>query len=470
MDSIKKLDKNKTIDESTLPKEITPEFIFNEPIKKRNEKFLTAIHIIKKKLDEAENIKNETENGFKKLTNAQFKKRKNEIKQICIKLKNNVDKYKFIFKKYSEASRNEWTPAPICEEREIEIQKEKFNENCPLNHFILNLSDLSGFKKGIIKIEMKIGENNIEKEYKKSNFNFDQNIQINEKDLMRLPKNTLTIGLLVQKKVGFFCCATNEIEPYAMLEFKFDEFKKKSVIDTELNFLDTNKKITDVKIHIHAEIHSPIEQKEYETIKKKEMTIIKVFQPFKGDPIENYDIPENIQYDDDDINENKVKIVKKNDNNNINNNNNNKVNENKSIKNPPEIKGMPYKLSDFDAEELADPTWPSKFPTLKTMELAEKVYKEKMDKIEGRTPPELRTKHNKAIVQKNYLSNLIENGEMSIDDYLLTIKNAIDHDKKLEQYFKDKNETEKLKFVIKRLPILADEFSETLEVSKKMKK
>ena len=59
---------------------------------------------------------------------------------------------------------------------------------------------------------------------------------------------------------------------------------------------------------------------------------------------------------------------------------------------------------------------------------------------------------------------------MSIDDYLLTIKNAIDHDKKLEQYFKDKNETEKLKFVIKRLPILADEFSETLEVSKKMKK
>ncbi len=131
MESIKKLDKNKTIDESTLPKEITPEFIFNEPIKKRNEKFLTAIHIIKKKLDEAENIKNETENGFKKLTNAQFKKRKNEIKQICIKLKNNVDKYKFIFKKYSEASRNEWTPAPICEEREIEIQKEKFNENCP---------------------------------------------------------------------------------------------------------------------------------------------------------------------------------------------------------------------------------------------------------------------------------------------------------------------------------------------------
>jgi hypothetical protein len=200
------------------------------------------------------------------------------------------------------------------------------------------------------------------------------------------------------------------------------------------------------------------------------MTIIKVFQPFKGEPIKNYDIPENIQYDDDDINENKVKIVKKNDNNNINNNNNNKVNENKSIKNPPEIKGMPYKLSDFDAEELADPTWPSKFPTLKTMELAEKVYKEKMDKIEGRTPPELRAKHNKAIVQKNYLSNLIENGEMSIDDYLLTIKNAIDHDKKLEQYFKDKNETEKLKFVIKRLPILADEFSETLEVSKKMKK
>ena len=73
------------------------------------------------------------------------------------------------------------------------------------------------------------------------------------------------------------------------------------MIDTDLNFLDINKKILDVKIHIHAEIHTPIEQKEYEIIKKKEMTIIKVFQPFKGEPIKNYDIPENIQYDDDDI-------------------------------------------------------------------------------------------------------------------------------------------------------------------------
>jgi hypothetical protein len=66
--------------------------------------------------------------------------------------------------------------------------------------------------------------------------------------------------------------------------------------------------------------------------------------------------------------------------------------------------------------------------------------------------------------------DLIENGEMSIDDYLLTIKNAIEHDKKLEQYFKDKNEMNKLKFIVKRLPVLADEFSETLEASKKMKK
>ena len=315
---------------------------------------------------------------------------------------------------------------------------------------------------------MKIGENNIEEEFKKTNFTFNQNIQINQKDLIRIPKNTLTIGLLQQKKTGFFCCSSIELEPYGILEFKFDEFKKKSVIDTDLNFLDINKKILDVKIHIHAEIHAPIEQKEYEIIKKKEMAIIKVFQPFKGEPIENYDIPENIQYDDDEINEKKVKIVKNNENNN---NNNKKLNENKSInKNPPEIKGMPYKLSDFDPEELADPTWPSKFPTLKTMELAEKVYKEKMDKIEGRTPPELRAKHNKAIVQKNYLTNLIDNGEMSIDDYLLTIKNAIDHDKKLEQYFKDKNEVQKLKFIVRRLPVLADEFTETLEVSKKMKK
>jgi hypothetical protein len=116
---------------------------------------------------------------------------------------------------------------------------------------------------------MKIGENNIEKEEKNTNFTFKQNIQINPKDLIRLPKNTLTIGLLKQKKTGFFCCSSIELEPYAILEFKFDEFKKKSVIDTDLNFLDINKKILDVKIHIHAEIHAPIEQKEYETTKER---------------------------------------------------------------------------------------------------------------------------------------------------------------------------------------------------------
>ena len=225
MELIKKLKNNKTIDESTLPKEITPEFIFNEPIKIRNEKFITAINIIKIKIDEAEKIKNETENEFKKLTNAQFNIRKNEIETIRIKLKNNVDKFKFILKIYLEASRNEWTPAPIIEEKEIDIRKEKFNENCPLNHFILNLSDLSGFNKGTIKIKMKIGENNIEKEFKKTNFTFNQNIQINEKDLICLPKNTLTIGLLTQKKTGFFCCSSNKFEPYGILEFKFDEFR-----------------------------------------------------------------------------------------------------------------------------------------------------------------------------------------------------------------------------------------------------
>ena len=314
---------------------------------------------------------------------------------------------------------------------------------------------------------MKIGEQNIEKEFRKINFNFDQNIQINDKDLLRLTKNTLTIGLFSQKKIGFLCCASTELEPFGMLVFKFEEFKKKSVIDTDVNFTDANKKILDTKIHIHAEIHAPLEQKEYETIKTKEMAIVRVFQPFKGDPIENYDIPENIQYGDDGINENKVKIISSNENKQ----NNNNLNQKKSInKKPPEIKGIPYNLSDFDAEELADPTWPTKFPTLKSMELAEKVFKEKIDKIDGRSPPELRTKYNRAVVQRKYLMDLIENGEMSIDDYLLTIKNAIEHDKKLEQYFKDKNEMNKLKFIVKRLPVLADEFSETLEASKKMKK
>jgi len=120
----------------------------------------------------------------------------------------------------------------------------------------------------------------------------------------------------------------------------------------------------------------------------------------------------------------------------------------------------------FTLKEIDDPIFPEKFPTIKTLMLAEEIYQEKIDKIQGRTPLELRNKYNYTIVLKNSYITSIENGEMNMEQYLKIITNAIEHDKKLEKYFEEKD-IDKFIFVCQRLSVLNDEYKEISSALKK---
>ena len=65
------------------------------------------------------------------------------------------------------------------------------------------------------------------------------------------------------------------------------------------------------------------------------------------------------------------------------------------------------------------------------------------------------------------LKNSLVGGDISLQDYLALLKTTFDHDKKLADYFKEQEETEKSQLVIERLPLLIKETENLITIMPK---
>ena len=93
-------------------------------------------------------------------------------------------------------------------------------------------------------------------------------------------------------------------------------------------------------------------------------------------------------------------------------------------------------------------------------------YQEKSNKIDGRTPYELRQRIVKMKCKKQSLTDSLGD-DISPEDYLLLLKTTFAHDKRLVDYFNQQKDAEKSKLVSERLPLIV---KETEELMKQMPK
>ncbi len=131
---------------------------------------------------------------------------------------------------------------------------------------------------------------------------------------------------------------------------------------------------------------------------------------------------------------------------------------------------MIYNVSDFTQEELENPDVVDNLNSIEVLTFKLNKLNNEVKKIEGRVPRTLRDPINRLTVKKQILMNQIEGGVFSPEDYLMIMKNQLEKDKKLQQYFTDKGDMAKKQLVSERLPILIKEITDGINFLKKNKK
>ena len=146
----------------SLPKPITPEYIYNSTVEKRNSIFQLVISKYKKeKKDLEENIKTQILN-YKKLDNKSFAQIKNSVMAKLKIDKGKVDKLKNIITAFEERYNNIWTPAPeISEDYEVKKSEKKSFEDSAYKLIIHTTKTNYNDCNLVLKLTMKTIENRI---------------------------------------------------------------------------------------------------------------------------------------------------------------------------------------------------------------------------------------------------------------------------------------------------------------------
>ena len=248
-------------------------------------------------------------------------------------------------------------------------------------------------------------------------------------------------------------CCKKEIG-IGYLEIYFKDFTSQNTIEGNFEFNDIKrkKKKIGILINVSLQIRKALGEEEYDINVKTTKEIMRVFQPFKGDPIEHYDVPSSnyIIHSKPQIIKDKLPVT----------------NDGSQKKDKPKIEGVTYTKDDFTEEELEDPTNTDIIVTAKSLEFEIKKLDEKCAKIEGRIPKELRVKKNKMICKKSVLESMLGD-KISPQQYVRIVFNSLEHHRKLQKYFQDHNEIEKEKIVVDRTEILIGELTEVLKLIQK---
>lgn len=135
IDSLNKVNSGKSseVNEKTIPKEITPEYINGCSNDERIKKYF---EIITKIINEKQKLQTELENEIKelkKLNKNQILSMKEEIQNDFEKIKNKKIKYDEIISILKEDFQNKWIPAPLHSETNENTEVTKINEDVPEN-------------------------------------------------------------------------------------------------------------------------------------------------------------------------------------------------------------------------------------------------------------------------------------------------------------------------------------------------
>jgi hypothetical protein len=430
---------------NTLPKTITPEYIYGYTENERMQKFKDILsQLIKDKNDIDEKMKSILEK-MKKLRKRELEKAKEAVKPKLDEMKQKKDNYTKLIDILKEKFKDKWTPAPLYEKVMVEDRIEKISYEGAIFGLKIHVGKTDYDKdKTYLKIALQVNQNKVLGKQvhlkQMGDYNEEWKWEFNGDEFKSIAKNYLYVELYRQH--------TFSDDKKGQGKIDLGNIRKGTSFKAECKIEIESKRVEPTIIFLITPI-MPEGKKIYETIQKESIKITKIYPAFTGKQQVELSSDKNTQ-----VNNQQPKTVVVQKKQNIpskpNTNNNTNVNANQ-----PKID-----KDKFKAEELADIDIIENLNTLKVLELKIKELEAKMKKIDGRTPREMLQKKVKMTCKKKQLEEGMGDGSVSPQEYMELMKATLEHDQLLAIYMKQNNEEEKYKNLMGRIALIKQEMGE----------
>lgn len=220
------------------------------------------------------------------------------------------------------------------------------------------------------------------------------------------------------------------------------------------------------KFEFEVTLRNPTTEKEFTTIPKQVIRITKAYPEFNKNAEANQEIKSNLSEKRNKANEltdsdvKKIpekKVIKK------ENENQNTSKEAKSSNSSAQAEAQAQEKileSEFKKEDLEDPNNLDNMMSLKVMEVNIAKMDAEIKKIEGRPPSKLRQKFIGMRCRYNTMKSQIEEGDITLQNYINILENQIVKDKRIANYFKQEGDKVKLMILVDRIKLMMKELEE----------
>ena len=165
-----------SVELDSLPKPISPEYIFGYTPEEKTEKFKEIIAELVKQKEEIAEKKKDYSDKLSKLKKRELEKLKDQAKQVLDSYQAKIDKFDEEIEGMKEKLKDKWTPAPEYCTLPEEEKVEKINKDIPEYTMRIHFGKTDYDKDSVyLKVKLDLGEKQMNKEVKlKGDKNFDE--------------------------------------------------------------------------------------------------------------------------------------------------------------------------------------------------------------------------------------------------------------------------------------------------------
>ena len=444
--------RHKEVKLSSLPKPITPEYIFGYTENERLQKFkLILEQLIKDKNDYDQKMKS-IMSKLTKLKRKDLENAKNLVKPKLDELKAKRDNTNKLIEVLKEKFKDKWTPAPEYQKVMESDQVEKVSYEGARFGLKIKVGKTNYDKdKTYLRIALEVNKNKVLRKdvYLKQlgDYNEEWLWDFSGDEFKNIYKNFLFVELYRQHTFSDDKKGQGKVE--------LSNLRKGAAFKPECKIEIESKRVEPLIEFIITPI-MPQGKKYYETVQKETIKVTKLYPAFTGK--QQIEIPDNkppqvqnIQQPKTIVNPKIPNLIPK------ENPQQNDKNPKTVIGNKPQVK---IDKNKFKPEELEDVDIIDNLNTLKVLEFKIKELEEKIKKIDGKTPRKILQKKVKMTCKKKQLEEGMGDGTISPKEYLDFLKIQLEHDQLLAMYMKQNNEEAKLKIIMGRIALIKQEKDE----------
>ena len=430
---LQKATNNESIPPSSIPKPITKEYIYGYP---QQDKVNRLKLLLQEKIQHRNRLNTELQTAEKRLTQLD----KASLKKIDQILQNEISKRKTdlnaVIKEIDtlkQIASSQWTPAPLIAKKEKEIKKEIINDKIPLNVLQVHIGNTT-YDKDKVYVQITItysGKVQTHKVQETTKGQFDQFVQFtfDKKEFKALYRNNIDIKIYRKKSIR------DVVKGDAVVSLEKLKNKISFTTNAEVQLESKRYKPT---IEVKVDVRTPCVDAMVESVKVVSLEVVKVYPEFKMVKAALTST----------TSASGVKSA------NTQSNTNAQTTTSKANTNANAIANIKLSKTEIDNPDIID-----NLITIQVLDYKINEYTEKIKKIEGRTPKELREFMVKLKVKKTKLEESLGN-DISPSDYLNAIKHQLDHDKALYVHFNTSKQLDKAELVKKRIAIMFKEKKE----------